>query len=150
MSGAGVRPVLLCFDGSEESRHAITAAASLLAGRSAVVLTVGPLDLVAGAYAAAGSGASDTRAAVAAAAAEQAGVGAEGARRAGFRAEPRAALAAPAWRGIVKVADEIDAAVIVLGSHGLTGLRELVEGSVSHQVAARAGRPVLVVPRTRR
>jgi nucleotide-binding universal stress UspA family protein len=36
--------------------------------------------------------------------------------------------------------------VIVLGSRGLKGAREAFEGSVSHQVAEQAGRPVLIVP----
>jgi nucleotide-binding universal stress UspA family protein len=36
--------------------------------------------------------------------------------------------------------------VIVLGSRGLTGVREAFEGSVSHDVAEHAGRPVLIVP----
>jgi nucleotide-binding universal stress UspA family protein len=50
------------------------------------------------------------------------------------------------WEGIVDVADELDAAVIVLGSRGLKGIREQFEGSVSHEVAQHAGRPVLIVP----
>jgi nucleotide-binding universal stress UspA family protein len=50
------------------------------------------------------------------------------------------------WCGIVDVADEVNAAVIVIGSRGLSGLREILAGSVSHQVAEQAGRPVLIVP----
>ncbi len=50
---------------------------------------------------------------------------------------------------VVGVADEIDAAVIVLGSRGLTGVRELARGSVSHDVAGHAERPVLIVPPAR-
>ena len=73
-------------------------------------------------------------------------VGAERARNAGFVAEARAEVEAPTWEGIVDVADEIDAAVIVIGSRGLNGPRELFEGSVSREVAAHAGRPVLIVP----
>jgi nucleotide-binding universal stress UspA family protein len=69
---------------------------------------------------------------------------------AGLSAEPRADLATPTWGGIVEVADEIDAAVIVTGSRGLTGVRELFEGSVSHDVAEHASRPVLIVPPERR
>jgi nucleotide-binding universal stress UspA family protein len=38
------------------------------------------------------------------------------------------------------------AGAIVLGSRGLKGAREVFEGSVSHQVAENAGRPVLIVP----
>jgi nucleotide-binding universal stress UspA family protein len=72
--------------------------------------------------------------------------GAERARRAGFEAEARSVVSAPTWEGIVDVADELDAAVIVVGSRGLKGARELFEGSISHQVAEQAGRPVLVVP----
>ena len=72
--------------------------------------------------------------------------GAERARRAGFEAEARAELASPTYEGIVDVADEIDAAVIVIGSRGLSGAREAFEGSISHAVAEHAGRPVLIVP----
>jgi nucleotide-binding universal stress UspA family protein len=44
------------------------------------------------------------------------------------------------------MADEIDAGLIVVGSRGLTGLKELLKGSFSHDVAEHAGRPVLIVP----
>jgi hypothetical protein len=70
---------------------------------------------------------------------------AELASQAGFRAEPRAEVAAPTWQGIVDLADEIDAAVIVTGSRALTGVRELFEGSLSHELAEHARRPVLIV-----
>ena len=72
--------------------------------------------------------------------------GVERARRAGFAADARSGVAAPTWEGIVDVANEIDAAVIVLGSRGLNGAHELLVGSVSHEVAEHAGRPVLIVP----
>jgi nucleotide-binding universal stress UspA family protein len=57
-------------------------------------------------------------------------------------------VAPPTWEAIVDVADEIDAAVIVLGSRGLKGIREQVAGSVSHEVAEHSRRPVLIVPPT--
>ena len=72
--------------------------------------------------------------------------GAERARAAGFDAKARATVEAPTWQGIVDVAEELDAAVIVLGSRGLKGLQELAVGSVSHDVARHSGRPVLIVP----
>jgi nucleotide-binding universal stress UspA family protein len=81
-----------------------------------------------------------------AAAREVAGQGAEIARSPGLDAEARTALAAPTWEGIVDVADELDAAVIVIGSRGLSCLKEILEGSLSHELAEHAGRPVLVVP----
>ena len=77
---------------------------------------------------------------------DRARLGAERAQRAGFAADARSNLAAPTWEGVVDVADEVDASVIVLGSRGLIGARELLAGSVSHDVAEHAGRPVLIVP----
>ena len=72
--------------------------------------------------------------------------GVEIARASGFDAEARDALAAPTWQGIVDAADELDAPVIVIGSRGLSGLKEMLKGSLSHQVAEHAGRPVLIMP----
>src|SRR5262249_1072488 len=72
--------------------------------------------------------------------------GARLARDAGLDAEPRDSLAEPTWQGIVDMAAEVDASVVGLGSRGLGGVREVFEGSVSHQVAQHAGRPVLIVP----
>ncbi len=139
-------PILICYDGSPGAQHAIAVAGALLPGRAAVVLDVGPLDLVSETYAAGSLGASNIGNAVYEGTLEQAEAGAELAEQAGFDAVPRAAVDAPTWRGITAVADEIDAAVIVLGSDGRTGFRELLEGSVSHGVTEHTGRPVLVVP----
>ena len=140
--------ILICYDGSDSAKLAIDAAAKILGPRRAVVLDVGPPLTAAESLA--------VMAPVAPGAAfeelneddarQRAQVGADRARRAGFDAEARAGLAAPTWQGIVDVADEIDAAVIVLGSRGLDGARELLEGSVSHEVAQHAGRPLLIVP----
>ena len=58
----------------------------------------------------------------------------------------RATIAPTTWQGIVDVADELDAAVIVIGSRGLGGLRELTRGSLSHDVATHARRPMLILP----
>jgi nucleotide-binding universal stress UspA family protein len=121
-------------------------AGTLLAGRRAVVLDVGPLELVAETYAAAGSGAADVSRAVFEGTLARAEAGAAIAREAGFESEPRAEVDTPTWRGIIRVADEIDAELIVLGSEGRMGLSELIDGSVSHDVAEHARRPVLVVP----
>ncbi len=72
--------------------------------------------------------------------------GAARARRAGLEAEPRGTLASSTWQGIVDVADELDAAVIVVGSRGLNGPREIAHRSVSQAVTTHARRPVLIVP----
>jgi Universal stress protein family len=60
---------------------------------------------------------------------------------------PRGARSPPRrGRGILDVAEETRASVIVIGSHGRTGVREFVEGSVSHDLAQHSSLPVLVVP----
>ena len=41
---------------------------------------------------------------------------------------------------------EIGADAILMGTRGLTGLKSVVLGSVSHAVLQRADRPVVVVP----
>jgi nucleotide-binding universal stress UspA family protein len=56
-----------------------------------------------------------------------------------------AAEAAPTWRGIVDAADQHDASLIVLGSHGRSGLVGAVLGSVASAVAAHSRRSVLIV-----
>jgi nucleotide-binding universal stress UspA family protein len=141
-------PILICYDGSEDAERGIDVAADLLGPRPAVVLDVGPPLTTAESLAAVSSvvpgtafedlNMDDAR--------DRARAGAERARAAGFDAQARADLAAPTWEGVVEVADEIDAGVIVLGSRGLSGAREVLVGSLSHAVAEHAGRPVLIVP----
>lgn len=141
-------PILICYDGSKAAQRAIGAAAALLGYRHAVVLDVGPALTPAESVASVSSvvpgqafeelNAADAR--------TTAADGTERAQRAGFDAVARGGVSSPAWEGIVDVADEIDASVIVIGSRGLTGGRELLEGSISHDVARHAGRPVLIVP----
>jgi nucleotide-binding universal stress UspA family protein len=142
------KAILICYDGTEESKHAIDAAAEVLGPRRAVVLDVGPVLTVAESFVAMTPGApgaafEDVNEADARSRARD---GAAHARSAGFDAAARADLATPAWRGIVDAADDLDAAVIAIGTRALTGPRQAFEGSVSHQVVQHAGRPVLVVP----
>jgi nucleotide-binding universal stress UspA family protein len=68
-------------------------------------------------------------------------------RAAGVQATP-AAVEGPGavWRTILAEADARDVSVIVLGSRGITGMRSLVLGSVSHGVANHSHRPVLIMP----
>jgi nucleotide-binding universal stress UspA family protein len=141
-------PILICYDGSPGAARAIASAAALLGPRHAVVLDIAPPITPAESLATISSvvPGNSFEELNTADATEVAGRGAEIARSSGFDAEARAALAAPTWQGIVDVADELDAALIVLGSRGLNGLQEALDGSVSHQVAKHAGRPVLIVP----
>lgn len=147
--------VLLCFDGSEDGSAAITAAGRLLARRTAVVLTAwepvsvwAPYDpatiLEAGAAKLASSalGLDEIARDMATKAAER---GVALARAAGFEAEARVEPG-KAWRVVCKVADEIDAAVIVVGARGLSQVQSALLGGVSARVVTHAKRPVLVIP----
>ncbi len=144
------RPVLICYDGSDGAHRAIGAAAALLPGRRAVVLNVGPhltpqesyVEIVAPVIP--NFEEDNARTAL-----ETARGGAEQARNAGLDAVPRGDVADSPWEGIVHHANDIDAAVIVIGSHGRNSAGEFLLGSVSHQVAEHAGRPVLIVPPSR-
>jgi nucleotide-binding universal stress UspA family protein len=50
-----------------------------------------------------------------------------------------------AARGIVELADELAVDLIVIGSHGRSGVQKLVLGSVAGKVVTLSARPVLVV-----
>ena len=50
-----------------------------------------------------------------------------------------------AWRGVVQAAESMQADLIVMGSHGRSGLGKLVLGSVTQAVLAHTRLPVLVV-----
>ena len=139
-------PILICYDGSDGARRAIDVAAQLFPGCDAVVLDVAPFLTGAESVAELSALTPNFGQLNEDEALGRARDGATLAREAGLTADARADLAAPTWDGIVVVADEIDAAVIVTGSRGLNGVRELFEGSVSHDVAEHAGRPVLIVP----
>jgi len=139
-------PILICYDGSDGANRAIAAAAALLKTRRAIVLNIAPLVTVVESFALAGPEPAVFEELNRAGALEQARAGTKLALEAGLNAEPHADVAAPTWDGIVEVADEIGAAAIVIGSRGLTAARELLQGSVSHEVVEHAGRPVIVVP----
>jgi nucleotide-binding universal stress UspA family protein len=141
-------PVLFAYDGSDLARLAIEEAARQLApGREAVVLTVWRP------YAVGFTPAREVRFDAAAteeveeAAQETAAHGASIAEAAGFRAHSLAIKAAPTWKGIARVADDYNASLIALGSHGKSGLTGVFLGSVAAAVAAHSERTVLIVHR---
>lgn len=140
--------ILICYDGSPDAARAIAAAAALLGPRRAVVVDVLPLMTPAESVAATSSvvpgnafeGLNEAEAR------RIADRGAELARSAGFHAEPRGELAGSRWERIVDLAEEVDAAVIVMGTRALTGVKKIFETSLSQQVAEHSTRPVLIVP----
>jgi nucleotide-binding universal stress UspA family protein len=146
------RPVLLCDDGSEEAAIAVTEAAGLLRERQAIALHVWQ-QMSTLAFTGVGAGMPvfppDVDDQLAAKAETTAREAAERARDAGFSATSRVVAAVgPIWQAIVDAAHENDAAVIVMGARGLTGLQHVLLGSVSERVVRHADRPVLVLRRS--
>ena len=139
-------PILICYDDSDGAKRAIEVAAGLLRDHRAVVLDVAPPLTPAESYAELAPVTTNFEELNTEDALSRARIGAELARAAGFEAEACADIAAPTWDGVVGMADEIGAKAIVIGSRGLSGAQQLLRGSLSHDVAEHAGRPVLIVP----
>jgi nucleotide-binding universal stress UspA family protein len=149
-------PLLLCYDGSEDARHAIAHAGRLLGGRDALVVTVWQPTSVLGSSASAGATDAtlqfvEVDRATADLGERVARDGVRMAEQAGLHAKPVAVEATgPVWRTIVAIADRHDAATIVMGSHGLTGLRPMLLGSVSSAILHHADRPTLIIRQSTR
>jgi len=155
----GAAPILIAYDGSPSSDHAIREAGGLLAGRRALVVVVYKqgvgfelmeLPVVTGGLP---PPQLDVRAAIevdedlAERSQKLAQRGAELARDAGF--EPEALAVAdevdtPVAETIVNVAADRGAAAIVIGAHGHSRLSEVVLGSTSRDVIRRAPCPVVI------
>ena len=144
-------PLLLCYDGSEDARHAIQRAGALLPGRRALVVHAWQRTVGMGSLGFADETASLVGELDRAAADHGSSIADEGvhiAQEAGLEAEPLAVEATgPIWTTIVELADRYDAATIVLGSRGLSGVRLMLLGSVSSAVVHHADRPTLVIRR---
>jgi nucleotide-binding universal stress UspA family protein len=144
--------ILIAYDGSADAQAAIQRTGELLGDRPATVLTVwerfqdvmlrsgtgvpmGPIDY------------DELDRASEQQARQRAEEGTEIARKAGLNAQPRTLVRSGTIAdAILNEADALDAEAIVLGTRGLTGLKSMFLGSVSHAVAQRADRPVIVVP----
>jgi nucleotide-binding universal stress UspA family protein len=144
--------ILVCYDGSPDAEAAIQTAGALFAGQDTTVLTVweGLSEVIArtgAGLAAAPLDFEDIDTASAASARERADEGCALARVAGLDAHPQTARQElTVWGTIIDQADALPADAIVLGSRGLTGVKSLLLGSVSHAVLQHADRPVIVVP----
>ncbi len=143
------RPILIAYDGSDCAGLAIDRVAEEFGPRKAIILVVSeglervPFFGTAGVPVepetmelltdAAHKGAETT--------AEQ---GAERARAQGLDATTAIAEGGPIWSAIVEAADRHDAAVIALGSRGLSGVKHALLGSVSGAVAQHSKRSVFI------
>jgi nucleotide-binding universal stress UspA family protein len=138
--------VLFAYDGSDLAAFAIQQAGHQLApGRPALVLCVWqPADV---GFVPTGGQHFDARDAseVRNAAEQTAAHGATLAQHAGFPAESLTVKAAPTWKGIVEIADDRRASLIVLGSHRRTGIIGHLLGSVTGAVVTHSTTSVLVV-----
>jgi len=143
-------PVLIAYDGSEIARHAIAEAAPLLAGRRVVVAYARRADESVAAHLEGHptiERVEEDREPELDDAHRIAREGARIAREAGLDAEARVvAIPEPAGDAIIHAADQLDAAMIVMGSRGRRELKSLLLGSASHHVVHHAHRPVLVIP----
>jgi nucleotide-binding universal stress UspA family protein len=138
-------PVLFAYDGSEQANAAIREAARQLgADRHGIVLTVWePM----AAFPFAGAAVSGTvfEDDFEAEALRVADEGASLARSLGLDATPLAERGDPVWQSIVAAADEHEASIVVMGSHGRTGIALVLLGSVAANVVRHTSRPVLIV-----
>jgi nucleotide-binding universal stress UspA family protein len=144
--------ILIAYDGSADAQAAIDTAGELMKGQPATVLTVWERlsDLVARTGSGMAIGEVDFESADRSSenqARERAEEGSERAKRAGLESVALTSVREDSIAAtILAQADAVGARVIVMGTRGLTGLKSLLLGSVSHHVLQHANRPVVVVP----
>jgi nucleotide-binding universal stress UspA family protein len=143
--GAPDGPVMFAYDGSAQAKEAIRQAGRQLRnGRHAIVLTVWhPLAALpfAGAPGVPPVGLEEG---VERQARRVADEGAKLARATGFDAEAIAEQGDPIWQRIVDSAEEHRASIIAMGSHGRSGIKLMLLGSVAAAVARHTERAVLI------
>ena len=143
---SGDSPVLIAYDGSDHAKAAIAQAGEQLrTPRAAIVLSVfEPLEALpfwGVAYARVPTGFAEEAERQANDVAHE---GADLAREAGFEAEATVTEGSPVWKRIIEVAKEHEAGMIVIGSHGRSGVSYVAMGSVATAVAHHAAMPVLI------
>ena len=146
--------ILICYDGSPDAKAAIDHGAGLLQGEQTTVLTIWePFVNIVAHTPTFGLGAAaidsekideESRKNAEELSEEGARLAREAGVEAAARVEPQGMTTTS--QTILAVAEELDASAIVMGSRGLTGVRSLLLGSVSHAVIQHADRAVIVVP----
>lgn len=141
MSGLTDRPVVVGIDGSADARRALCLAgeiATVMNTDLVIVHAVGLTEMVDGRRVVAEEHQDEI--------AEQFTSWCEAVRTVGVDEwTPRLHHGAPVDT-ILRVADDVDASVIVVGRQGSGKRPELLLGSTAHQIAENSPQPVLVVP----
>jgi nucleotide-binding universal stress UspA family protein len=146
-------PIIIGYDGSDPAREAIKRAASLLRPTRTEVVNVwrsiqpaADAAVLGATRGMASEGAHRLDAERAAESAELAGEGADLARELSLDASPLSlSTTTTIWQTICQLAADEDAAAVVVGSRGRSGIGAALLGSVSSGVLQHAGRPVLIV-----
>jgi nucleotide-binding universal stress UspA family protein len=145
--------ILICYDGSPSSKQALGVAGRALNDNRATLLHVfNPPDrVIADAFSLkegpGGPSEKQLEVLVRQRALEVLAEGQELAERLGIPVSARPeANRSSVWRTILDVADELDADLIVTGTHGSTAVEPGLLGSVSGTLVHNSHRPVLVVP----
>jgi nucleotide-binding universal stress UspA family protein len=142
-------PIVVAYDGSPAARAAIALAAGhLQKDRKAIVLSVyQPLESVPFIGAPGIRIPSGVDEQIHEATEKLAEEGAALAREGGFEATGYVGhIKETVWETIVSFATDQAASLIVMGTHGRSGVRQALLGSVATAVMHNAGRPVAVVP----
>lgn len=146
--------IVIAYDGSPDAKAAIEFAAAFVRDEPATVVTVwesfgdviartgGGFGVAPEAFEFQAIDAANQRAAR-----ERAEEGAQQAIRGGLDAQARCRMQeSTVAAAIIAEAEDLEARAIVVGTRGLTGIKSLMLGSVSHAILHHAARPVLVVP----
>jgi nucleotide-binding universal stress UspA family protein len=139
--------ILVPVDGSDTAQKAVSKAAGLAKAFGSAVTLVYVIDPYP--FTGLGSDFAYGQAEYLSAASAEAETATQSAKQtlalAGVDAQTRVMEAHAPWRGILETAGMVGADLIVMGSHGRSGLEKLVLGSVTQRVLSHAHLPVFVV-----
>jgi nucleotide-binding universal stress UspA family protein len=149
MPDDALAPILIAYDGSDCANVAIDKVGAEFEGRKVVILVVSEELERIPFFGAAGVPVEPETMEVLTNAAQKGALeiaqkGAERARGLGLDPTTAVAEGGPTWSKIVDAAEEHDAALIAIGSRGLSGIKHALLGSVSGAVAQHSKRSVLI------